>query len=44
MLTGTGSEGHLSSNVAAILEDPLPREIVSRLDTISGEIDSISGN
>ena len=44
ILTGTGDPEHLKANVAAIQAPPLPPEILARLDTIFGRVDSVSGN
>ncbi len=44
ILTGTGSIAHLRENVRAILADPLPPDICTRLSAIFGEVDSVSGN
>jgi aryl-alcohol dehydrogenase-like predicted oxidoreductase len=44
ILTGTGDPEHLKANVEAILAPPLPPEILSRLRTIFGAVDSVSGN
>jgi len=43
-LTGTGSEDHLTQNVASILAPELPVEILDKLSGIFGDIDSESGN
>lgn len=44
ILTGTGSEAHLTENVASICAPPLPSEVLERLDKIFGKVDSVSGN
>jgi len=44
ILTGTGNPEHLKSNIASILAPPLPPEILERLRTIFGRVDSVSGN
>ena len=44
VLTGTGDPEHLKANVGAILAPPLPPEILARLQTIFGRVDSVSGN
>lgn len=44
VLTGTGSEGHLTQNVESILAPELPVEIREKLKIIFGEVDSVSGN
>ncbi len=44
VLTGTGDPEHLKANVEAILAPPLPPEILARLQTIFGRVDSVSGN
>ncbi len=43
-LTGTGSQAHLTENVASILAPPLPQEVLAKLEALFGEIDSVSGN
>lgn len=44
VLTGTGSEDHLRENVESILAEPLPAEMMNRLDELFGSVTSISGN
>lgn len=44
VLTGTGDPAHLKANVEAILAPPLPPQILARLETIFGAVDSVSGN
>ena len=44
VLTGTGSQAHLSENVASIVAPPLPSEVLEPLDSIFGGVDSVSGN
>jgi aryl-alcohol dehydrogenase-like predicted oxidoreductase len=44
ILTGTGDPAHLKANVDAILAPPLSPEVLQRLDTIFGAVDSVSGN
>ena len=44
VLTGTGDEGHLEANIAAALEPPLPSEALERLETLFGDVDSVTGN
>lgn len=44
ILTGTGSAAHLEENVSSILAPPLPPEITERLNTIFGNVDSVTGN
>ena len=44
ILTGTGSEDHLTQNVQSILAEALPVEIQQKLLEIFGEVDSVSGN
>jgi aryl-alcohol dehydrogenase-like predicted oxidoreductase len=44
ILSGTGDPEHLKANVEAILAPPLPPEILKRLRTIFGRVDSVSGN
>jgi len=44
ILTGTGSEDHLTQNVASILAPELPIEIREKLNSIFGAVDSESGN
>lgn len=44
VLTGTGSEAHLSENLAALQMPPLPVATQDRLRAIFGNVDSVSGN
>ena len=44
ILTGTGNVDHLKENIDAILTGPLPGEIMQKLDSIFGRVDSVSGN
>jgi len=44
ILTGTGNVAHLEANLAAIQAPPLPAEIQTRLATLFGRVDSVSGN
>lgn len=44
VLTGTGNIEHLKQNVADLMKPPLPREALTRLQTIFGKVDSLSGN
>jgi aryl-alcohol dehydrogenase-like predicted oxidoreductase len=44
VLTGTGSEGHLTQNIESILAPELPADIREKLEMIFGEVDSVSGN
>jgi aryl-alcohol dehydrogenase-like predicted oxidoreductase len=44
VLTGTGDPEHLKANVAAIQQPPLPPEVLTRLDSVFGRVDSVSGN
>ena len=44
VLTGTGDEGHLEANIAAALKPPLPSEALERLETLFGDVDSVTGN
>ncbi len=44
VLTGTGDEGHLEANIAAALKPPLPPEALERLETLFGNVDSVTGN
>lgn len=44
VLTGTGSQDHLTENVASILAPPIPPEVASTLEELFGQIDSVSGN
>lgn len=44
ILTGTGNVTHLEENVRSILAPPLPEELLERLGTIFGNVDSVSGN
>ena len=44
ILTGTGSAEHLEENVRSILAPPLPADAQAKLETIFGDVDSISGN
>jgi L-galactose dehydrogenase len=44
ILTGTGDVRHLETNIAAIQGPPLPFEILNRLQTLFGAVDSVSGN
>jgi aryl-alcohol dehydrogenase-like predicted oxidoreductase len=44
ILTGTGDPEHLKANIDAILAPPLPPQVLERLETIFGAVDSVSGN
>jgi aryl-alcohol dehydrogenase-like predicted oxidoreductase len=44
VLTGTGSESHLKENIESILAEPLPPEIMTELESLFGQVDSVSGN
>lgn len=44
VLNGTGSEDHLTQNVAAINEAPLPDEIQQKLRDVFGSVRSVSGD
>jgi L-galactose dehydrogenase len=44
ILTGTGSAAHLTENVASILAPPLPAELSARLESLFGQVESVSGN
>lgn len=44
VLTGTGKIEHLKQNVASILEPPLSKTSMDRLDTLFGKVASVSGN
>jgi aryl-alcohol dehydrogenase-like predicted oxidoreductase len=44
VLTGTGNEAHLAENVDSILAGPLPTNINEKLESIFGNVDSVSGN
>jgi aryl-alcohol dehydrogenase-like predicted oxidoreductase len=44
ILTGTSDPVHLAANVEAILAPPLPGEVLERLQSIFGAVDSVSGN
>jgi aryl-alcohol dehydrogenase-like predicted oxidoreductase len=44
ILTGTGEAAHLKANIDAILAPPLPPEVLERLESIFGAVDSVSGN
>jgi aryl-alcohol dehydrogenase-like predicted oxidoreductase len=44
VLTGTGSDDHLRENVESILSEPLPGEVMAKLDELFGLVDSVSGN
>jgi aryl-alcohol dehydrogenase-like predicted oxidoreductase len=44
VLTGTGNVGHLNENVASINRGPLPSKMLSRLEEVFGQVDSVSGN
>jgi len=44
VLTGTGDEAHLETNIAAALKPPLPTEALERLERLFGEVDSVTGN
>ena len=44
VLIGTGSAAHLDDNINAILAPPLPDDVISRLNRIFGDVDSVSGN
>ena len=44
ILTGTGNVEHLEANLAAIQGPPLPPDIIERLRSLFGGVDSVSGN
>jgi len=44
ILTGTGDVAHLEANLAAIQGPPLPPDLLDRLESLFGAIDSVSGN
>ncbi len=44
VLTGTGDERHLETNVSAALKPPLPPEAQEKLAAIFGHVDSVTGN
>ncbi|HEX4182688.1 MAG TPA: aldo/keto reductase [Caulobacteraceae bacterium] len=44
ILTGTGDAAHLQANLEAIQQPPLPADVLERLDTLFGLVDSVSGN
>lgn len=44
VLTGTGNIEHLKENVASINRGPLPSKMLSKLEELFGQVDSVSGN
>lgn len=44
VLSGTGSVEHLRANAKALEGPPLPDEVLARLRSIFGNVDSVSGN
>lgn len=44
VLMGTGDPEHLEANIASALKPPLPEEILRKLETVFGEVDSVTGN
>jgi len=44
VLTGTGNSEHLRENVEAILKPALPSGVLQRLETIFGNLDTLTGN
>jgi aryl-alcohol dehydrogenase-like predicted oxidoreductase len=44
VLTGTGNVEHLKENVASINRGPLPSKMLSKLEELFGQVDSVSGN
>ena len=44
VLTGTGNIEHLKENVASINRGPLPSKMLSKLEDVFGQVDSVSGN
>lgn len=44
VLTGTGSTDHLAENIESILAPPLPGDVLTELEKLFGQIDSVSGN
>lgn len=44
VLTGTGSRDHLRENLAALALPALPPDVRERLESIFGNVDSVSGN
>ena len=44
VLFGTGNPDHLVQNIAAINGDPLPAQVLDRLNAVFGRVDCVSGN
>ena len=44
VLTGTGNIEHLRENIRAILNPPLPRTVLQRLDRLFGKLEHLTGN
>jgi aryl-alcohol dehydrogenase-like predicted oxidoreductase len=44
VLTGTGNFDHLKENIAAILKPPLPQPALKKLESLFGELDTLTGN
>jgi len=44
VLTGTGNPEHLKANLESILNPPLPKAVLLRLEAIFGNLDFITGN
>ncbi|HWH78130.1 MAG TPA: aldo/keto reductase, partial [Candidatus Binatus sp.] len=44
VLTGTGNPAHLKSNVESLLQPALPAGVRQRLQTLFGNLDSLTGN
>lgn len=44
VLTGTGNIEHLKENIASLNRGPLPSKMLSRLEELFGQVDSVSGN
>ena len=44
VLTGTGNIDHLKENIASLNRGPLPSKMLSKLEELFGQVDSVSGN
>jgi L-galactose dehydrogenase len=44
VLTGTGNFDHLKENIAAILKPPLPQPALKKLESLFGDLDTLTGN
>jgi aryl-alcohol dehydrogenase-like predicted oxidoreductase len=44
VLTGTGNIEHLKENIASLNRGPLPSKMLSKLEELFGQVDSVSGN